>query len=77
MDLHSAKHFAYVILVNTDKISMKFIIEIPFDKWEYWESENFSKNTTSNWLNQEYKTGLPGSKTPLTFTRYGNIINRH
>lgn len=32
VDPHSSKHFALVILVNTDNISMKFIIEVSFDK---------------------------------------------
>lgn len=35
MDLHSAKHFTFVIQVNTDKTAMKFKTEAPFDKWKY------------------------------------------
>lgn len=30
VDLHCAKHFAYVILVNSDKIPMKFVKRVPF-----------------------------------------------
>lgn len=54
MDLHSAKYFPYAIWVNTDKIPIKFKVKSLFDKWKYWESENFSclVTTTKNYLNQ-------------------------